>query len=134
MSNGRSSTRPVTRLWTQTTLPPLDDRPLLLHELVDVGVGDLVQWFVEHGLRPQDGKPPNAFGLHDMHGMVWEWCQDFYGKYPRGDAIDPKGPQRGRRVVHRLTRQTYEDSASASAVTDTPGVKRRWRKGEAQPS
>jgi uncharacterized protein (TIGR02996 family) len=44
---------------------------------------------------------PNAFGLHDVHGMVWEWCQDFYGEYPRADAIDPKGPERGWRVVHR---------------------------------
>lgn len=50
-------------------------------------------------MKPVGVGNPNAFGLYDMHGSVWEWCKGAYYKYPSTKVVDPQGPRNGFGVV-----------------------------------
>lgn len=81
--------------------------------------------FGNYSSSPVGSFQPNAFGIHDMHGNVWEWCEDWFGAYPNEDQIDPVGPENGEGKC--LRGGCYADSVhfvrTAQRGNTTPHVK-----------
>jgi sulfatase modifying factor 1 len=82
----------------------------------DATVLDKIAWYAGNSATGYTGRPvghspsgprevgrkePNAWGLYDMLGNIWQWCRDWFGPYPGGDVTDPTGPVTGTARVNR---------------------------------
>jgi formylglycine-generating enzyme required for sulfatase activity len=86
---------------------------------------DQVAW-IRDSIQPVGGKKPNAFGLYDMHGNVWEWCLDRFGSYPGELVVDPTGALSGRARVLRggaCSHATRDRTRSASRLRHNPSFR-----------
>ena len=74
--------------------------------------------------HPVGQKEPNAWGLYDMHGNIWEWCQDWYDYeyYAQSPEADPTGPTTGTFRVLRGGSWSYVaiNARSANRIYNSP--------------
>ena len=80
-----------------------------------------VGWYRDNSFKqthPIGLRLPNALGLYDMSGQLWEWCGDWWAGFPQGPLDDPQGPDSGRGRVLRGGSWDNEERNCGVAIRD----------------
>ncbi|MCQ2236568.1 MAG: formylglycine-generating enzyme family protein [Bacteroidales bacterium] len=78
-------------------------------------IDDVAWWYINGGQVTHEvkTKQPNALGIYDMTGNLWEWTSDYYDYYENGEQEDPTGPKEG---VDRVIRGGSFDTGDGRSV------------------
>lgn len=86
-------------------------------------------WYQDNSNKtthPVGEKAPNPWGLYDLHGNVWEWCNTYYreDEYSHPAAQDPRGPKSGEECVLRGGGWNSSEDYCRSSVrfSESPGL------------